>query len=46
VQSVPYLAAVSMALIAAMPATQVAVLPGAVPAQSTAGQAVAHSEVQ
>jgi exo-beta-1,3-glucanase (GH17 family)/cellulose synthase/poly-beta-1,6-N-acetylglucosamine synthase-like glycosyltransferase len=46
VQSVPYLAAVSMALIAAMPATQVAVLPGAVPAQSTAGQAVARSEVQ
>jgi hypothetical protein len=36
----------SMALIAAMPARKPLALPGAVPAQSAAGQAVARSEVQ
>ncbi|WP_424136472.1 glycosyltransferase [Roseomonas chloroacetimidivorans] len=45
VQSIPYLAAVSMAVIAALPSAQVAVLPGAAPVQSSAGQVVARSEV-
>ncbi|WP_241666770.1 glycosyltransferase [Muricoccus nepalensis] len=46
VQSVPYLAAVSMALVAALPARQAVALPGAVSAQSSAGQAVARSELK
>ena len=46
VQSIPYLAAVSMALIAAMPARKPLAVPGALPVQSAAGQSVARSEVQ
>ncbi|HEY8614238.1 MAG TPA: glycosyltransferase, partial [Roseomonas sp.] len=46
VQSIPYLAAVSMALIAALPAEKAAMLPGAVSAPSSAGQAVARTEVK
>ena len=46
VQSVPYLAAVTMALLAAMPAPKrvLSGVPGAVSAQSTAGEAVARTE--
>ncbi|MFC0410460.1 glycosyltransferase [Roseomonas elaeocarpi] len=42
VQSVPYMAAVSMAAVAAMPARQRSGVPGAVPATSTAGSMVAR----
>ena len=46
VQAVPYLAAVTMALLAAMPARKPLALgaPGAVPAQSSAGVVVARTE--
>lgn len=46
VQSIPYAAAVSMAVVAAVPAARPALIPGAVSAQSSAGQAVARTEVK
>ncbi|MFT8244513.1 glycosyltransferase [Roseomonas sp. BN140053] len=43
VQSVPYLAATTMAVMAALPASRSAAVPGAVSATSAAGQAMARS---